>query len=294
MNFNNRAVSVAGAVCGLILVGYGAQAQNLFVGDYSDGELLEYSGGVRSTFATGLDYPTGLAFDSAGDLFEADQFTGTIYEWKAGGTTRSTFATGLGQPGPMAFNAAGTLFVNVNGAVDEFNSAGTVINTITGFTSVERIAFDAQGNLYVADINAGKIIKTTPTGTQSTFASGLSAPNGLAFNTAGDLFVSSGDGGSTITEITPGGSQSLFASGLNSPATLAFDKTGDLFVAEEGGYDILEFAANGTKSVFASGYSPTSLAFQETLPVPEPSEYALFGLGLIGLVARFCNRRQTA
>src|SRR5215469_10664711 len=103
----NTAVAISGAVCGLFLAGFAADAQNLFVGDYSDGELLEYSGGTESVFATGLNYPTGLAFDESGDLFEGDQFSGNIYEWKGGGTTRTTFATGLAQPGPIAINGAG-------------------------------------------------------------------------------------------------------------------------------------------------------------------------------------------
>jgi DNA-binding beta-propeller fold protein YncE len=292
----NAAVAVGGAVCSLFLAGSAVDAQNLFVGDYSAGELLEYSGGVESVFATGLNYPTGLAFDSSGDLFEGDQFSGNIYEWKGGGATRTTFATGLSQPGPMAINAAGDLFVVVNGSIDEFSPAGTVINTITDLQSTERLAFDTQGNLYVANIAGGTIVKITPSGVQSTFASGLDSPNGLAFNAVGDLFVSSGNAdGSTITEITPGGSESLFASGLDSPATLAFDKSGDLFAAEEGGYDILEFAANGTKSVFASGYNPTSLAFQgEILPVPEPSAYALFGIGLVAALVRFYKNAKIA
>ncbi len=290
-----KTINAAVTVCGLFLAGFAADAQNLFVGDYSDGELLEYSGGVQSTFATGLNYPTGLAFDSSGDLFEGDQFSGNIYEWKGGGTTRTTFATGLNNPGPMAVNAAGDLFVNVDNTIDEYNSAGTIINSITNLPTAERIAFDAKGNLYVANINGGTIVKITPTDVESTFASGLSTPNGLAFNAAGDLFVSSGDGGSTITEITPGGSESLFASGLNNPGTLAFDKTGDLFVAEESGGDILEFAANGKESVFASGYNPTSLAFQgETLPVPEPSAYALFGIGLVAALVRFYKNAKIA
>ena len=39
---------------------------------------------------------------------------------------------------------------------------------------------------------SGNIYEFTPGGVQSTFASGLSAPNELAFNSAGDLFVADG------------------------------------------------------------------------------------------------------
>ena len=49
-----------------------------------------------------------MAFDSAGNLFEADFNTGHIYEFTPGGV-RSTFATGLHSPWGLAFDSAGYL-----------------------------------------------------------------------------------------------------------------------------------------------------------------------------------------
>src|SRR5260221_14551684 len=51
----------------------------------------------------------------------------------------------------------------------------------------------APGDLYVSDVGSGNIFKFTPAGSKSTFASGLSAPHGLAFDRNGNLFV--GDSG---------------------------------------------------------------------------------------------------
>jgi DNA-binding beta-propeller fold protein YncE len=287
-------------------------AQNLFVGDLASESIIEYSGGTQTTFATGLSEPSGLAFDSAGDLFEGDQSSGNIYEWVGAGSTRTTFASGLNQPGPMAFNTAGDLFVIVNGELDEFSPAGIILNTISGFSSAGGLAFDRAGNLFVSNINGGGagggfITKITPGGVQSTFASGLTYPNGIAFNAAGNMFVSDGyglsgntaNGYDTITEITPGGSESLFASGLNNPGTIAFDKAGDMFVADNGHFngngDITEFLANGTQSVFGTSLRPTAMAFQGVaLPVPEPSAYALAGLGFAAMLAGLRRRNQTA
>src|ERR1017187_6924835 len=65
-------------------------------------------------------------------------------------------------------------------------------------------------NLYVANANNNTIIKITPAGAQSTFASGLDGPYGMAFDRAGDLFVANANN-NTIIKITPAGAQSTFA-----------------------------------------------------------------------------------
>lgn len=304
MNTTKKTMNIGGAICGIILAGQCAQGQNIFVGDYASQGILEFSGGTQSTFATGLDYPSGLAFDASGDLFESDEYSGNIYEWAGLGSTRTTFASGFGLSGPIAFNAAGDLFVEAgNGsAVDELNTSGTVINTITGFSGASGLAFDTAGNLYVENVNGGGtgtgyITKITPTGLQSTFASGLTFPNGLAFNAAGDLFVADGYGNTgdtangydTIIEITPGGSKNVFATGLNNPVSIAFDKAGDMIVGDNGHFDgngdLTEFAANGTESVLAADLRASGMAIQGViLPVPEPSAYAFAGLGFAAMV----------
>jgi glucose/arabinose dehydrogenase len=57
---------------------------------------------VRTTFASGLSGPEGLAFDSTGDLFEADSGSGNIFEFTPSGV-KSTFASGLDNPNGLAF-----------------------------------------------------------------------------------------------------------------------------------------------------------------------------------------------
>ena len=65
--------------------------------------------GTRTTFASGLNGPAALAFNSSGDLFEADFNSGYIYEFAPNGT-QSTFASGLNNPNGLAFNSSGDLF----------------------------------------------------------------------------------------------------------------------------------------------------------------------------------------
>ena len=65
-------------------------ADNLFVSDGVSNTIYEYntSNGSRSTFASGLNEPKGLAFDSSGNLFEADSDSGCIYKLPRAGADR--------------------------------------------------------------------------------------------------------------------------------------------------------------------------------------------------------------
>ena len=77
--------------------------------------------------------------------------------------------------------------------------------------------------LFVANNGDNTIGKFTPGGIGSVFASsGLSAPTGLAFDSAGNLYAANA-GDSTIEKFTPAGVGSVFASsGLSQPTFLAF------------------------------------------------------------------------
>ncbi|HEY5503694.1 MAG TPA: hypothetical protein VIK28_00950, partial [Sedimentisphaerales bacterium] len=115
--------SIGGVVCAgaVLLISTNAQAQNLFVSDIQfhipfpppppSSTIIEITlSGAQSTFASGLTVSYGLAFNTAGNLFEADLQSGNIYEFTPGGA-QSTFASGLHQPNGLAFNSAGDLFV---------------------------------------------------------------------------------------------------------------------------------------------------------------------------------------
>ena len=118
-----------------------------------------------------------------------------------------------------------------------------------------RLTYAAPGDLYESDSGSGNIYKFTPGGTRSTFASGLIAPWGLAFDSAGNLFEANNDrnGPATIFKFTPGGARSTFASGLLSPYGLACDSEANLFEADAGSGNIYKFNPGGTRSTFASG-----------------------------------------
>ena len=127
---------------------------NLFVA--SDGattdKILKFTpGGTESVFASSTTVGfTGLAFDSAGDLFAA------------------------------AFNGSGTAGSDT---ILKFTSSGVESTFASGLTNARGLAFDDAGNLFAAEfttVSTGDILKFTPGGTESVFASGVSGPTWLA------------------------------------------------------------------------------------------------------------------
>jgi len=158
-------------------------------------------------------------------------------------------------------------------------AVASVLLLSTALALVPVAAHSAVGDLYLTDRGAGPggsdlIDKFTPTGgAPSTFAGG-SGPNsifqteGLAFDTIGNLYVSSGGSGGagngSIIKFLPGngGSGSPFATGLSNPNGLAFDAAGNLYEADFGSGTIFKITSGGVKSTFASGLSnPGALAF---------------------------------
>ena len=54
-----------------------ALADNIYVSSYDTGNIYKFdSSGTRTTFASGLDRPAGLAFDRNGNLYVACEYGG--------------------------------------------------------------------------------------------------------------------------------------------------------------------------------------------------------------------------
>jgi sugar lactone lactonase YvrE len=147
------------------------------------------------------------------------------------------------------------------GDIYEITPSGEVSKFGSNTGEPEGLAFDKAGDLFVSDSMTGSIDEFTPTGVESVFAQGVGNVDQLTFDRAGDLFVVAHYGGS-IYRFKPDGTRTTYASGFSGPYGLAFNARGDLFISDNPAGTIIEIAPDGTQTAFASGLShPCGLAF---------------------------------
>jgi len=157
------------------------------------------AGVTGSTDATGtaarFNHPTGIAVDSAGNVYVADATNNTIRKIAPAGAV-TTLAGLAGVSGSSDGAGNGALFNNPGG-----------------------LAVDPAGNVYVADTGNSTIRKVTPAGNVTTLAglpgiAGLmdgtggtawfNQPQGLARDASGALYVTD-TGNAAIRKVTPAG-----------------------------------------------------------------------------------------
>ena len=68
-------------------------------------------GGAQTTVGSGLNYPTGVAVDGAGDVFIADSDNNRVVEVPAGGGAQTTVGSGLNYPSGVAVDGVGDVFI---------------------------------------------------------------------------------------------------------------------------------------------------------------------------------------
>lgn len=146
--------------------------------------------------ALGMNSPTELAFDAAGNLWVVDQGNNRVLEYKPPFASGQPASLVLGQP--------------------DFVSAASVTSA-TGFSKPFGVAVDGAGNIWVSDCNNLRVLRYSPpfsNGQAANFVLGqpnytshglsynyqvnVPTPDGIAFDTNGDLIIGDMGGNSVI------------------------------------------------------------------------------------------------
>jgi uncharacterized protein (TIGR03437 family) len=191
-------------------------AGSIYIGDRNNHRVRKVSGGVITTVAgngtqgfsgdngpaTGaqLNYPEGVAVDSAGNVYTVDTGNGRIRK-VSGGVITTVAGNGTAGfngddvpatsaqlvPAAVAVDSAGNLYVadNYNSRIREISNG--IITTVAGngtpgfsgdngpatnaqLWSPQGIAVDSAGDLYIADTGNNRIRILTPSGSRCTYS----------------------------------------------------------------------------------------------------------------------------
>ncbi len=229
-----------------------------------------------------LNEPSGVAVDSAGNIYIADHQDQRVRRVDSAGiitTFAGTGTRGFSGDGGPASSAA--------------------------LTDPYGVAVDSGGNVYIADRLNYRVRKVTPAGIITTVAgagtagfsgdggpstsASISSPQGLALDTAGNLYIGE-TGTDRVREVTPAGIISTVAGGANIggnfgdgglatnanlslPIGVTTDSTGNLFIADSHHGRIRKVSASpGAAAISASA---TSLSFTYTIGGAVPASQPL-------------------
>ncbi len=146
--------------------------------------------------------------------------------------------------------------ISTNGVVTPFvSSPGDIANYITT---------DSAGNIYQANQSTKTIVKITPDGSISDYATSplFSSPSGLAFDTSGNLYVADYNwvNQASLWQVAPNGSVSLFTTFGGGGALTYNPVTGDFYAGNYAFGNIYKITSSGVVSSIATVQSPNFLA----------------------------------
>jgi sugar lactone lactonase YvrE len=229
------------------------------------GSLAGTAGNANGTgTAATFDAPAGVALDSSGNVYVAEYGNNDIRKITPSGAV--------------------TLFAGstVGGTAGKGDANGT--GSAASFWNPTGVAVDSAGNVYVADESNNQIRKITSGGAVTIFAglttgvaghangtgtaASFSAPNGIAIDSSGNLWVTDSANnvirkittpGAVVT--TPYGSGTAgrnnadgVAAEFNTPTAIAVDPvSGNLFVADHGNNEIRELNVSTTAVTLFAG-----------------------------------------
>lgn len=194
-----------------------------------NGELTEYSGDITN--------PTGIAFDSNGQMFVSSRLDGTVYRITPF-KEAVPFVGNLGIATGIAFDRSGTMYVgDRTGTIYKVNEIGEEKSwaQLEPSVSAYHLAVGPDDALYVTGptvTSFDSVWRIDQSGKVSAFYKGLGRPQGLAFDERGNLYLAASlRGRRGIVRISSEGQKAeMFVAGMNLVG-LAFSSGGEMVVA---------------------------------------------------------------
>jgi sugar lactone lactonase YvrE len=216
---------------------------SLFRIDFN-GELAEFSGDITN--------PTGIAFDREGQMFVSSRLEGTVYRVTPF-KEAVPFSRNLGVATGIAFDGAGQMYVgDRTGTIYKVNEIGEekAWARLEPSVSAYHLAFGPDDALYVTGptvTSFDSVKRVDEEGNVTVFYRGLGRPQGLAFDTEGNLYVAATlRGRRGIVRISPDGKESeVFVAGMNLVG-LAFGPLGEMVIVSNDSVYSLPLGIHGT------------------------------------------------
>lgn len=209
-----------------------------------DGELTEFSGDITN--------PTAIAFDQERQMFVTSRLDGNVYRVTPF-KEAVPFAKNLGVATGLAFDSQGQMYVgDRNGTIFKVNEIGDEQSwaQLEPSVSAYHLACGPDDALYVTGPTVTSfdlITRIDKDGDASVFFRGLGRPQGLAFDTDGNLYVAATlRGRRGIVRISPDGQQAeIFVAGGNLVG-LAFSALGEMVIVSNDSVYRLASGIHGT------------------------------------------------
>ncbi|MET0645854.1 MAG: gluconolaconase [Pyrinomonadaceae bacterium] len=209
-------------------------------------------GGVLTPVTGEIVNPTGIAFDSLGQMYVTSRLDGTVYRVTPFHEV-VPFARDLGVATGLAFDRAGRMYVgDRTGTIHRVNGKGEaeVWALLEPSVAAYHLAFGPDEQLYVTGptvSSSESVQRIDRDGRTSVFFKGLGRPNGLAFDREGNLYVAASYRGRRgVVRVSADGSEAELAVAGMNVVGLCFDAAGQMIVATSEAVYSLPLGVKGT------------------------------------------------